>query len=345
MKKTAAPDPPGFRAPSAVPNRAPSVVSDDHRSSTSGSSFTTINSQKSDDPNDKDYVPPNTEEEQDEDDEEEGEDEETPAAAGLGLISSGINYIFRGGKGKGRGKSSTSTKSSAATKESGQSTSTAGTENNEEEHDHMVVNGVEYPCDPFVIKLFKEQMRQLEMKKPKRLTRKRQTRQTTRPQITAQNSTRRLSPCRCACYCRRRKNKDSPIAGLTDGDEPNWITKVQLFREKNPLDAYIRKAPLAKDKDAFLHTMRNLGYLRNTKSCSITPEDFNGGSYLRVWDLGTSGDCNMSEMAATVVAGTYDLTVKFAKLTTESYSIIVLTEKPAVITIESSGMTSTTLYN
>ena len=91
--------------------------------------------------------------------------------------------------------------------------------------------------------------------------------------------------------------------------------------------------------------MRNLGYLRNTKSCSITPEDFNGGSYLRVWDLGTSGDCNMSEMAATVVAGTYDLTVNFAKLTTESYSIIVLTEKPAVITIESTGQTSTTLYN
>ena len=269
MKKPATPDPPGFRAPSAVPNRAPSVVSDDHRSSTSGSSFTTINSQKSDDPNDKDYVPPNTEEEQDEDDEEEGEDEETPAAAGLGLISSGINYIFRGGKGKGRGKSSTSTKSSAATKESGQSTSTAGTENSEEEHDHMVVNGVEYPCDPFVIKLFKEQLRQLEMKKPKRLTKKRQTRQTTRQQITAQNSTRSLSPCRCYCYCRRKKNKDSPVAGLTGDKEPNWITKVQLFREKVPLDAYIRKAPLAKDKDAFLHTMRNLGYLRNTKSCSI----------------------------------------------------------------------------
>ena len=91
--------------------------------------------------------------------------------------------------------------------------------------------------------------------------------------------------------------------------------------------------------------MRNLGYLRNTKSCSITPEDFNGGSYLRVWDLGTSGDCNMSEMAATVVAGSYDLTVNFSKLTTESYSIIVLTEKPAVITIESTGQTSTTLFN
>ena len=133
----------------------------------------------------------------------------------------------------------------------------------------MVINGVEYPCDPFVIKLFKEQLRQNEMKKTKRLTKKRQTRQTTRQQVTAQNSTGRLSPCRC--YCRSRKNKDSPVAGLTGDDEPNWVTNVQLFRDKNLLDSYIRKAPLAKDKDAFLHTMRNLGYLRNTKSCSITP--------------------------------------------------------------------------
>ena len=91
--------------------------------------------------------------------------------------------------------------------------------------------------------------------------------------------------------------------------------------------------------------MRNLGYLRNTKSCSITAEDFNGGSYLRVWDLGTSGDCNISEMAAAVIAGSYDLNITFSKVTTESYTIVVLTEKPAVITIESSGKASTTLYN
>ena len=53
----------------------------------------------------------------------------------------------------------------------------------------------------------------------------------------------------------------------------------------------------------------------------------------------------MSEMAATVIAGSYDLNITFSKLTTESYTIVVLTEKPAVITIESSGKTSTTLFN
>ena len=296
MKKPGTPDPPdnpdnpdGLRAPSAVPNRAPSVVSDDNRSSTSGSSSSimTINSQQSDDKNDKDYVPPNTEEEEDEDDEEEGEDEEAPAASAVALASSMINYVFRGGKGKGRGKGSTSqkssppaSKSSTATKESGQSTSTAGTENNEEEHDHMVINGVEYACDPVIIKLFKEQLRQKEIKKTKRLTKKKQTRQATRQQVPPQNSTVRLCPCRC--YCRRSKNKDSPLAGLVGDGEPNWVTNVQLIREKNVLDSYIREAPLPKDKDTFSHTMSNLGYLCNTKLCSITPDDFNGGCYLRV---------------------------------------------------------------
>ena len=52
----------------------------------------------------------------------------------------------------------------------------------------------------------------------------------------------------------------------------------------------------------------------------------------------------MSEMAATVIAGDYQLEIMFEKETKEAYVVVVISEQPSVVTIKNDGSTGVTLY-
>ena len=241
----------------------------------------------------------------------------TPSSSGGGLTQKFINTVT------GIGKSSTRS-SKAAGKNAEDSTTTAATGN------QIVINGQAHEVAPAVMQYIKDMEKAADKKKPKRLD---NTKQEIRQRPILPRNRGEGS----------RKQKKELFTGLNEGNT-NWIKSIKLLRDKQELDNYIRDARFDEDHDAFTHTMRNLGYLRNTKSCSLSVEDFNGGSYLRVWDLGTSGDCTMSEMAATVIAGDYQLEVTFEKETKEAYSVVVIYEQPSVVTIKNDGNTGVTLY-
>ena len=124
-----------------------------------------------------------------------------------------------------------------------------------------------------------------------------------------------------------------------DPDSTTWIKEVQVIRNNVVIDSNVRDALMDQDVEGYFHTLKNLGYVRNVRSCSYGLQDYYGGSFFRVWDLGTSGDYNSSNQASTVISGTYGLKIGFTQETSFNYKLLVLAERPSLLTIDKKGKT------
>ena len=111
-----------------------------------------------------------------------------------------------------------------------------------------------------------------------------------------------------------------------DPDSTTWIKEVQVIRNNVVIDSHVRDALIDQDVEGYFHTLKNLGYVRNVRSCSYKLQDYYGGSFFRVWDLGTSGDYNSSNQASTVISGTYGLKMCFTQETGFHHKLLVLAE-------------------
>ena len=127
-----------------------------------------------------------------------------------------------------------------------------------------------------------------------------------------------------------------------DPDSTTWIKEVQVIRNNVVIDSNVRDALIDQDVEGYFHTLKNLGYVRNVRSCSYGLHDYYGGSFFRVWDLGTSGDYNSSNQASTVISGTYGLKIGFTQETAFNYKLLVLAERPSLLTIDKKGKTGIT---
>ena len=121
-----------------------------------------------------------------------------------------------------------------------------------------------------------------------------------------QNKGRTAEEAEAGTSIERDPNYDPerPFKNL-DPYSTTWIKEVQIIRNNVVVDSNVREALMDEDVEGYFHTLKNLGYVRNVRSCSYGLHDYYGGSFFRVWDLGTSGDYNSSNQASTVISGTY----------------------------------------
>jgi len=146
-------------------------------------------------------------------------------------------------------------------------------------------------------------------------------------------------------HCTGRIGNDTGMVPLKGSEaKANWIKSVVLQRSNVTIDPQIKEATYTDDKAAFVHTLYNLGYTRSQQTCSMKLQDFYGGSYIRCWDLSTSGDSNLPSVAATVLSGTYSVKVEFKKPLVDAVQMIMMTERPASLTLDKNGSTSVSYF-
>jgi len=86
--------------------------------------------------------------------------------------------------------------------------------------------------------------------------------------------------------------------------------------------------------------MENMNFIRSgSEGGGVDYNEFMNGCYIRAWDLTTSGPGMMKNMEPTVVSTDYALRIKFNKNITVPVKVLVISEKPAVMTIGKTGAT------
>lgn len=179
------------------------------------------------------------------------------------------------------------------------------------------------------------------------------TRQTSAPKETPKETERTFVPPQLKnspsvakiiqTFEKKKKHKKArKEKSITGKDIPvyTYIRHISLMRNNAPMDNFVNGATLLDDKNAYVQLLNNMNYIRSgSEGGGIDYKEFIHGNYIRAWDLTTSGPGNTKNMQPTVVATNYSIDIQFTKPLEEPVKILIISEKPAIMTVAKSGAT------
>lgn len=144
----------------------------------------------------------------------------------------------------------------------------------------------------------------------------------------------------------KKKEPNQKQGGREDPPPPpltldyTYVQKIELLRNNSTIDNFVGGANLEHDNNAFQQFLINMNYARSgSEGGGIDYEEFMGGCYVRAWDLTTAGPGHLRNVEPTIVATNYALKIELSKPAPEAIKVLVISEKPSIMTISKEGNT------